>query len=306
MKDRSRIALPLAALITSTMAMSASAQHGGMGMTMSKTTLLLAQLDAASVVGGSQSHSTGTAAFLLDPIAHNLIYTVTYQGLDGNGAGSIGLYNFGPGKTGDIVRIICGRDSAPCPNGSSATVSGRLEPDAGRPMNDNLITEFDNGRVYVEITETNGTPAIRGQLSPNTAMTRTANYVARLRPAAGSTGKGSGTAVLSEVFLPGGKTAVFYTLTVANTSGSPTGVSLAGRSPTTAQPIALPLPAHAAPHTATGGTVTNQFRIALAEARTEKLLAARLSSLATTPTDLVVATSHVPKGELSGTLMLVR
>jgi len=303
MQNRFRTALWFAATAMPTMAMSASAQHAGMDMAMSKTTLLLAQLDAAQVVGGSQSHATGTGVILLDPSAHSLSYSVTYQGLDGNSAGSIALYNFGPGKTGDVVRIICGRDSAPCPIGSSATVTGRLESDAGRPVNDSLITEFDNGRVYIEITAANGAAAIRGQLSPNTAMTRTVSYVAQLRPAKGSTSKGSGTAVLSQVFLSASKTAVFYTLTIGGTSGPPTGVALAPTA--TGRRTALPLPGHAAPQTPTGGTLTNQFQITPAQAERQKQLAARLASLATTPTDLVVTTGNA-NGELSGILTPVR
>jgi hypothetical protein len=280
-----------------------------MGMEMPKNTLLVAQLDARQVVGGSQSHATATGAFLLDPRAHGLTYTVTYQGLD-NGAGSIGLYNFGPGRNGEAVRIICGRGAAPCPAGGSATISGRLEPDTARAIDDRLIGEFDDGRIYMEVADANGVPQIRGQLAPNIAMVRTVSYIAQLQPAPGSDTKGSGTAVLSQVFLPGGKMAVFYALTVANTSSPPTGVALAGPTPGTANQIVLPPPATGPARTEagppTGGTLANKFQLELATRGTQENLAARLASLPTTAADLVVRTSRAPKGELYGTLAPVR
>ena len=46
--------------------------------------------------------------------------------------------------------------------------------------------------------------------------------VAHLAPRAGSDSQGSGTAVLSETYLPAGKVSVFYTLTVAGTTGGMT------------------------------------------------------------------------------------
>jgi hypothetical protein len=310
MKDRSGLTGLFVALILFAFETSALAQQAGMGMGMPKNTLLVAQLDAGQVVGGSQSHATATGAFLLDPAAHGLTYTVTYQGLGANGAGSIGLYNFGPGRNGEAVRMICGNGAAPCPAGGSATISGRLEPDAGRAIDDRLIGEFDNGRVYIEVADANGVPEIRGQLAPNIAMVRTVSYVAQLQPAPGSKTKGTGTAVLSQVFLPGGKMAVFYALTVANTSGPPTGVALAGPTPGTANQIVLPPlapgPVRAEVGTATGGTLSNKFQLSQATRGTQERLAVRLASLPTTAAGLVVGTSRAPNGELYGTLMPVR
>ena len=310
MKDRSGLTVLFVAPILFAFGPSALAQQAGMGMEMPKNTLLVAQLDAGQVTGGSQSHATATAAFLLDPAAHGLTYTVTYQGLGGDGAGSIGLYNFGPGRNGEPVRMICGKGAARCPAGGSATISGRLEPDAGRPIDDRLIGEFDNGRVYIEVADANGVPEIRGQLAPNIAMVHTVSYVAQLQPAAGAETKGTSTAVLSQVFLPGGKMAVFYALTVANTSGPPTGVTLAGPTPGTANQIVLPPPAPGPGRpeagTATGGTLSNKFQLAQATRDTQEKLAARLAALPTTTAALVVRTSRAPKGELYGTLMPVR
>jgi len=310
MRDRSCAVALLVVPLLLVLGLPTPARGAGMGMEMPKNTLLVAQLDAGQVTGGSQSHATATGAFVLDPAAHRLTYTVTYQGLGTDGAGSIGLYNFGPGTNGEAVRMVCGKGAAPCPAGGSATISGRLEPDAGRAIDDRLIGEFDNGRVYIEVTDANGVPAIRGQLAPNNAMVRTVSYVAQLRPTTGAKTKGTGTAVLSQVFLPGGKTAVFYALTVANTSGPPTGVALAGPTPGTANQVVLPPPAPGPARTEagtpTGGTLTNKFQLAQATRDKQEKLAARLASLPTTAADLVVRTSHAPNGELYGTLTPVR
>jgi hypothetical protein len=302
--------LAAAVFIVATSASVALAQHSDMGMAMSKDTLLLAQLNAAQVAGGSQSQATGTGAFIFNPTGHSLNYSITYEGLGGVGAGSVGLYNFGPGKNGEPVRMICGKGAPACPAGGSATIAGQLAAAAGPAIDDRLIGEFDNGRVYVEVTDSNGLPQIRGQLEPNTAMVRSANFVAHLQPAAGVDSKGSGTAVLSQVFLPEGKTAVFYAVTVANTSGAPTGVMLTTADPGAANPLVLPgsaVRAGAIGHgAARGGTLTQQFQVAQAATGTQRQLVARLTALPTKPAGILVTTGQAPKGELYGTLTPVR
>src|SRR5258707_9869299 len=68
----------------------AAAQHAG--MKMAKNTLLVAQLDAKQVVGGSSSTATGTGAFLLDAAQRTLMFNLTYEGLASGSAKSIALY----------------------------------------------------------------------------------------------------------------------------------------------------------------------------------------------------------------------
>ncbi len=156
----------------------AAAQHAG--MKMAANTLLVAQLDAKQVVGGSGSTATGTGAFLLDPAQRTLMFDLTYEGLASGSPKSIALYNFGQGKNGEAVKVLCGADALPCPNAASATISGRLERGDGRELDNNLLGEFGSERVYVEIVGADGKPEIRGQLAPNSAMVMVSNFVVNL------------------------------------------------------------------------------------------------------------------------------
>src|SRR5262249_19036920 len=122
----------------------ATSQSKAPPMAMPTDTLLVAQLNAKEVVGGSSSHATGTGAFLLNPVEHTLSYSLTYEGLQAGGPKSIVLANFGRGKNGETVEILCGPGAEPCPGSDSATISGRLERRGGRPLNNQLIGEFDS------------------------------------------------------------------------------------------------------------------------------------------------------------------
>ncbi|SEC95166.1 CHRD domain-containing protein [Rhizobiales bacterium GAS191] len=284
----------------------AAAQNAGMGMAMPTNTLLVAQLDAKQVVGGSSSSATGTGAFLLDPVKHTLEYSLTYQGLEAGGAKSIALHNFGLGKNGDAVRTLCGAGAQPCPDGSSVTIAGRLERGDGRALDNDLIGEFDSERVYVEIVGGNGKPEIRGQLAPNGAMVKIMNYVAHLAPAEGTKSNGSGTAILSETYLPGGRVSVLYVGTVAGTSGAPTNAALAGGPASKAvfsRKMALPqLKLRFSRDKKTGGSLSGFYEVK--SAARDALLATRLEGNGAV--GIVVTTSRFPKGELYGALEPVR
>lgn len=284
---------------------SASAQQADMRMTMSTKTLLIAQLDAKQVAGASASSATGTGAFLLDAVQHTLEFRVTYQGLDAGGAKSIGLYNFGKGKNGERVKELCGVVTQPCPDSASATISGRFERGDDRALDNHLIGEFDSERIYVEIVGTNGKPEIRGQLAPNTAMVPVANYVAYLAPIAGSNSKASGTAIFSETYLPGGKVSVSYAVTVAETSGAPTGAALATNPAPKARRMALPkLKLRFSRDKETGGSLTGLYEVN--SAAPDAVLVTRHPTSVQSEAGLVVTTSRFPNGELYGVLMPVR
>src|SRR5215470_14264410 len=95
-RSRTRRRFVAAILVTlSYVALDSSTRAQMPGMGMPRATLFVAQLDAAQVVGGSNSQATGTGAFLLDLSSRAITYTVTYQGLHADRTGSIGLYNFG-------------------------------------------------------------------------------------------------------------------------------------------------------------------------------------------------------------------
>ena len=286
----------------------AAAQTPHAGMAMAKTTLLVAQLDARQVVGGGSSSATGIGAFLLDPAARTLRYNLTYEGLELGGPKSIALRNFGKGGDGEVIKTICGPEAERCPSGAGATLSGAFDS-SGRSLENSLIGEFDSGRVYVEIVGANGKPEIRGQLGPNTAMVMVMSYVAHLAPIEGSQSKGAGTAVVSETYLPGGKTSVFYSATVADTSSAPTNVALVGGPAPSPEALAtrssLPeLKLSPSRNRETGGSLSGVYVVN--NALPNPLLASRLMSANKGQSGIVVATSRFPHGELYGALVPVR
>ena len=285
-----------------------AAQHAG--MKMATNTLLVAQLDAKQVVGGSASTATGTGAFLLDRTQRTLGYDLTYEGLASGGAKSIALHNFGQGKNGDVVKVICGADAKPCPNGPSATISGRFEQGDGRQLDNNLLGEFASERTYVEIVGNDGKPEIRGQLAPNSAMVHVMNYIATLTPAEGTNSQGTGTAIVSETHLPGGKVSVFYAATGAGTAGTPTNAAMVSgptpRERTFSTQSALPkLQLRSSRERRSGGSLSGSYEINTAAPKA--LLATRLTAAAAPgESGIVVTTSRFPNGELYGALVPVQ
>jgi len=286
----------------------AASQDSSMGgMSMAANTLFVAQLDAKQVVGGSSSSATGTGAFVLDR-KHALQYSLTYQGLDA-GAKSITLHNFDKGKNGEAVKVLCGPGAQPCPTGNAGTISGSFERGDSRAIDNTLVGEFDSGRIYVEIVGSDGKPQIRGQLEHNGAMVPVANFTVNLAPLPGVDSKGNGTAVVSETYLPGGKTSVFYAATVAGTSGAPTNASLGGVATPTerafAPQSALPqLKLNLSRDRQTGGSLSGSYQVNTAAPNA--LLASRVMRESNGQSGLVVATGRYPKGELYGALVPVK
>jgi hypothetical protein len=284
-----------------------------MRMTMASRTLLVAQLEAAQVVPASDSRATGTGTFLLDHKRHALAYELTYQGLASGGAKSITLHNFGRGANGRVVSVLCGEGAGSCPVGSGATLSGSIDRALTGEFDNRLIGEFDSGRMYVEIIGTDGKAEIRGQMSPNTAMVPYTNYVAHLTSTKGSDSKGTGTAVLSEIHLPGGKVAVFYALTVEGASGMPTNASLVAvseKSPISARVFSkrMALPGLRLSgfrgKGAMGGTVSGSYEVT--SNKRNAPLVARLLSTGSKEVGIVVTTRRFPMGEFYGALVPVQ
>jgi|SRR5579859_1550643 len=309
MKTLAGLALLLAVANTIGSSNYAGAQSANARMPMPTKTLLLAQLDAKQVVGGSSSDATGTGAIVLDPVHRALAYSLTYQGLEAGAAKSIALYNFGMGKDGKAIITLCDSRTRPCPDTSSATISGSFERNDERVLDNKLIGEFDSGRIYVEIVGGNEKPEIRGQLAPNTAMVPFANYLAHLSPVEGTDSKGSGTAIVSETYLPDGKVSVFYAATVADTAGTPTNAALLsgpapkGRAftPRMALPHLEVRPTHGK---TTGGSISGHYEVSISAPH--GLLVKRLLSTSKGQAAFVVTTSRFPNGELYGALVPVR
>jgi hypothetical protein len=276
-----------------------------MSMAMPANTLFVAQLEGRQVAGGSSSGATGTGVFLLDPVRRTLEYQVTYQGLETGGANSVALHNFGKGKDGKVVRILCGPGAQPCPASVSATLSGRFERDEGGSLDNAMIGEFDSGRVYVEVVGSDGKAEIRGQLGANGAMVMFTSYIARLAPIEGTGSKGSGTAVVSETYLPGGKVAVFYAATVAGTSGAPVVAALAASPAKEAARRTLPkLELRYSRDRETGGTLTGSYEVS--KGAPGAVLVSGLRPGGHANAGIVVTTSRFPSGELFGVLTPVR
>lgn len=288
----------------------ALAQHEGMamGMAMPATTLLAAQLDAAQVVDGSASHASGTGAFLLDPAARTLGFQLTYEGLEHGPASRIALHNFGKGRNGETVRVLCGAGAPACPASPSATIVADATTDNAKPLDNTLIGEFDSERVYVEIVGGDGKPEIRGQLAPNGAMVMVTNYVAHLAPDAGVDSKGSGTAIVSETHLPGGKVSVFFAATIASPAGVVKAAGLVadkqGKHGGFTGGSALPqLKMSHARDPGSGASMSALY--VTSESRSDAP-PARLVKLGNGSVGLIVATSKYPAGELYGVLVPVR
>jgi len=304
MRTIGRIFLLSAALALSLGTAKSQDSHMG-GMGHGSKVLLVAQLSGAKVVPPGASTATGTGAFVIGKTDRALSYDLTYQGLTRGAPTSIVLRNFAAGANGQLVRSLCGTADAPCPSASSATMGGRFDP-RQLELDGKLLTEFATGRIYVEIVGGDGKAEIRGQLEPNGAMARVANYTSQLQPLPGTQSKGSGTAVLSEVFLPGNRVYVFYDVTVADARGVPRNAALVGVPAGDGPNIRLFSTKNALPalklsgirQNATGGTMTGEYEVA--RSKDDALSVTQLMSAGNREVGIAISTSQFPNGELYG------
>jgi hypothetical protein len=273
---------------------------GAMGHAHGGATLFLAAIDAAHVVPRGNSSATATGAFIADPAKRSVDYEVTFNGLERAPAQRIGLHNFDAAGNGVLIHTICGGDAPKCPDRASANLAGTWDGRGPVALDEKLLGELASGRVYVEVVGSDGKPEIRGQLEPNGAMVPVRNFVAHLAAAPGVDSHGAGTAVLSEVHYGGGRVAVFYRLTVADTSGAPKSAALAARHAAgkllrrNVLPKLTLLTSRTAP---TGATMTGQY-----ETYGKRGDAPFVTRLAAEGADIgiVVATTRFADGELFG------
>lgn len=277
-----------------------------MGMHHGGTVLFVAQIEASKVLPIRKSSASGTGAFLVDPVKRVVRYELTFHGLEYGPPTSIALYNFGAGGNGALLHTICGSDNRPCPNLTSATITGTLDVDAQQKPSGELLGEYASARVYVQIVGGDGKAEIRGQLEPNNAMLPVKNYVAHLAPTKNQKARGTGTAVLSEVYFADGRVSVFYQATVADTSGAPKSAALVNAPAAidrsqleilsqNALPKLKILPSRAS---ATGGTMTGQYEDN--RNRNNALFVTKMMSDDAREIGIVISTNTVPEGELYG------
>jgi hypothetical protein len=300
-------AMNQAPMVHDTMTMDAMA-----GMEMPAVTLLLAQLDGEQTVPPSGSKATATGAFQLDPVARTIEYRLTYQGLESGQAQSIALYNFGRGKTGAVVYLLCSAGRQPCPDGASATITGRIERNGapltgvgefeGPPLDNTLISEMASERVYVEIVGEDGKAEIRGQLGPNDAQSMVESFVANLAPT-DSGSKATGTAVVSKIHLPGGKVIVSYNATVAGTSDVPQSAAV-GSKRALRNKISLRVPKVKVSRNKQGGSVMGSYKVDMAASDAVPSLGTVISGQ--DQPGFIIPTSKFPDGEVFGVLQPVK
>ena len=138
---------------------------------------------------------------------------------------------------------------------------------------------------------------------------RVANYVVQLATLPGCDSKDNGTAIVSETYLPGGKTSVFYAATVAGTSGAPTNVAIGGAATPAERAFtpqaALPqLKLNLSRDRQTGGSLSGTYQVNTAAPNA--LLASRVLRTSNGQSGLIITTSRFPKGELYGALVPVK
>jgi CHRD domain-containing protein len=278
--------------------------HGGR-MHSGGPVLFLGRADGGQVVPHQASGATATAAIIIDRVAQELSYDVTYQGLERGPPSRIALYNFGIGGNGAVVTVLCGPGAEACPPRPAARLAGMA---TGLRLPGRLLVEFASGRVYLQIDGGDGRPEIRGQLDANDAMVGHREFVARLAPGPARGAAGEGTAILTETYLPGNRVAVEYSVTVAGTTGTPNAVALVG--------LAAPADVTAARFTrsgrllnvrravrarAGGGSFNGSY---ISSGRDRSPVVNRLIAEARTPA-VVVRTSRFPNGELAGVFVPV-
>jgi hypothetical protein len=284
-----------------------------LGMAMPHITLLVAQLDGEQVAPSTASKATGTGAFQLDPALRTIEYRLTYQGLESGRARSIALYNFGRGKNGKAMYLLCSEGRQPCPDAASATISGRIKRDGSPPdpkavgefegpmLSNQLVSEFDSERVYVEIVGDDGKAEIRGQLMINDSITMVENYVAALAPVSGS--KASGTAIVTKVYLPRGKVVMTYAATVAGTADQPTLAALSPKRSLKNKISLLGIKTRYSRDKLAGGSLLGNYKVNKTSAEAAPNLGTPSD---TDETGIAVATSKFPDGEVFGVLKLVK
>lgn len=106
------------------------------------------------VAAGTPHTAFGLAIFRLSADGTRLDFSIMYKGLSG------------------VVRTLCGQPPAPealvpCPEGTSAPLSGTWTSTDSRPLTAELVEALKKSELYVNVhTELNGAGELRGQIVP--------------------------------------------------------------------------------------------------------------------------------------------
>jgi hypothetical protein len=195
-------------------------------MSHSRSSFLAARLEASNVVPPSTSPGSGSGVFVFSAKGHQsaLSYQLSYATLASPEVRSITLNNFGAGKDGKVVHVICGEEAKKCPTGTDATLRGVWSSeDARLPLTELLWTELANRRIYIEIQTAKG-KEIRSQLGANPFMVMAQEGLADLR-GTGAAESATGTAAVRLITIRG-KPELELLLTVANSRQNPTKVAV--------------------------------------------------------------------------------
>ncbi len=128
---------------------------------------LTAESGGLEVSRDSAAGASGVATVLLDSSKNSLQFSLTFKGLSGAPTGA----SFWKGsKENPETRVLNifgqnGQSMLNNPDGSSALISGEWNESSFQPLTDELVEDFLNGRIYVNVrTEMNPEGEIRARL----------------------------------------------------------------------------------------------------------------------------------------------
>jgi len=116
---------------------------------------------------GIAAEASGVAVVLLDPSSNSLEFLLSFKGLSGVPTGA-GLWRGSEEVPESRVLNVFGQNGqslVESPDGSSAFISGVWDESSSQPLTGELVEEFLNGRIYVNVrTEMNPEGEIRARL----------------------------------------------------------------------------------------------------------------------------------------------
>ncbi len=247
-----------------------------------------AALDGTQQVPSVATSASGTGSFELNAGLTQLIYFISYQGMEG-GAIAGYLHTGEPGVNGTIVK------SLPSPTATSGTFSGIWTSTDAEPLTPAIAESLLAGKVYIDFEDSrNPQGEIRGQLALATPLHFEVNCSgSQESPADSAHGGATGVLVLNET-----RSELDYRITYRGLSGP-----LASGAEIDAAPAGMNGPAVrtvASPGSPASGTVIGTWRTTDAQPLTDALI----DSMIAGKLYLNFFTPGYPEGEVRGQLMM--